>query len=161
MLAEAVREELIERNVASIVRPPSVRQEEVRPWSPEEAAKFLKAARQDRLYALFAVGVGLGLRRGELLGLRWSDVDLEQALIHVRQTAQRINRQGMIFGHRSPQGRSEISRSQQSLPRFSASISLDRRSSVKSRIGRTPASSSHRPSAPPWSRETLLGFWTR
>jgi integrase len=98
MLAEAVREELIERNVASIVRPPSVRQEEVRPWSPEEAAKFLKAARQDRLYALFAVGVGLGLRRGELLGLRWSDVDLEQALIHVRQTAQRINRQGMIFG---------------------------------------------------------------
>jgi integrase len=98
MLAEAVREELIERNVASIVRPPPVSQEEVRPWSPEEAAKFLKAARPDRLYALFAVGVGLGLRKGELLGLRWSDVDLEHGLLHVRQTAQRVNGQGMIFG---------------------------------------------------------------
>jgi integrase len=45
----------------------------VQPWSPEDAGAFLKAARADRLYALFAVGVGLGIRRRVLLGLRWSD----------------------------------------------------------------------------------------
>jgi integrase len=39
---------------------------------------------------LFAVGVGLGMRRGEILGLRWSDVDLDKGLVHVRHTAQRV-----------------------------------------------------------------------
>lgn len=59
---------------------------------------FLASAREDRLYALFAVGVGLGLRRGELLGLRWSDVDVEGRLVHVRHTAQRVYGHGMVFG---------------------------------------------------------------
>lgn len=98
MLAEAVRDELVERNVAAIVRAPTAPVEEVQPWSPAEAAAFLASARQDRLYALFAVGVGVGLRRGELLGLRWSDVDVGGRLLHVRHTAQRVYGHGMVFG---------------------------------------------------------------
>lgn len=98
MLAEAVRDELLERNVASIVRGPSETREEVRPWSFEEAERFLIAASEDRLYALFAVGVALGLRRGELLGLRWADVDLEAPVLRVRQQIQRIYRAGLITG---------------------------------------------------------------
>jgi integrase len=66
MLAEAVRDELVERNVASIVRGPRVDHEEVRPWSLDEAATFLAAASAHRLSALFAVGVAVSLRRGEL-----------------------------------------------------------------------------------------------
>jgi integrase len=98
MLAEAVREELLERNVAAIVRAPASVPDEVRPWAPDEAAVFLQSAESDRLYALFAVGVGLGLRRGELLGLRWLDIDLDGRVLYVRQTAQRINGHGMVFG---------------------------------------------------------------
>lgn len=57
-----------------IVRPPPVSPVEVRPWSPEEAPAFLAASADHRLFPLFAVGVALGLRKGELLALRWSDV---------------------------------------------------------------------------------------
>ena len=98
MLAEAVREELVERNVAALVRAPAAEHAEVRPWSPEEAATFLASASDHRLYGLFAVGVALGLRKGELLALRWSDVDLEQGLLQVRQTVQRLPTAGLVFG---------------------------------------------------------------
>ena len=98
MLAEAMRDELVERNVAALVRPPRAEQVEVQPWTPEEAGIFLRSSRKDRLYALFAVGVGLGMRRGELLGLQWADVDLERRVVHVRHNAQRVYGYGMVLG---------------------------------------------------------------
>jgi integrase len=98
MLSEAMREELIERNVATVVRPPSVQRVEVQPWSTEEASRFLAASADHRLRALFAVGVALGLRKGELLALRWDDVDLEGGLLHVRQNVQRLPEMGLVFG---------------------------------------------------------------
>lgn len=98
MLSEAVREELIERNVAAVVRPPSVERVEVQPWSTEEASRFLAASADHRLHALFAVGVALGLRKGELLALRWDDVDLEGGVLHVRQNVQRLPEIGLVFG---------------------------------------------------------------
>ena len=98
MLAEAVRDELVERNVASIVRGPRIDHEEVRPWSLDEAATFLAAAREHRLSALFAVGVAVGLRRGELLALVWDDVDLDGGILRVRRTVQRLRGQGLVFG---------------------------------------------------------------
>lgn len=55
MLAEAVRNELVEPNVAAIVRGPASTAEDVRPWLPDEASAFRRAAEGDRLYALFAV----------------------------------------------------------------------------------------------------------
>lgn len=88
----------MERNVAAVVRPPAVEHAEVRPWSPEEAAQFFDAVAGHRLYALFAVGVALGLRKGELLALRWVDVDLDAGLVHVRQTVQRLPKAGLVFG---------------------------------------------------------------
>jgi GNAT superfamily N-acetyltransferase len=87
-LAEGVRDELVERNVASIVRGPRIDHEEVRPWSLDEAATFLAAASAHRLSALFAVGVAVGLRRGELLALAWEDVDLDRGILRVRRTVQ-------------------------------------------------------------------------
>ena len=98
MLSEAMREELIERNVAAVVRPPSVDRAEVQPWSTEEASRFLAATVNHRLHALFAVGVALGLRKGELLALRWEDVDLDGGVLHVRQNVQRLPEMGLVFG---------------------------------------------------------------
>ncbi len=98
MLSEAIREELVERNVAAVVRPPSVERAEVRPWSTEEASRFLTVSGDHRLHTLFAVGVALGLRKGELLALRWEDVDLDGGVLHVRQNVQRLPEVGLVFG---------------------------------------------------------------
>jgi integrase len=54
-------------------------------WSPTQVQTFLRAAEGDELYALFRVALGYGLRRGELLGLRWSDLDLDTRVLSVRQ----------------------------------------------------------------------------
>ncbi|MFE9678304.1 tyrosine-type recombinase/integrase [Streptomyces sp. NPDC006259] len=90
-LTAAVREELITRNVASLVD----KQREIRPWSLEETLGFLEAARSDPLYAAFVLAIAMGLRRGELGGLRWSDVDLDNRFVHVRQQTQR--RRGTLY----------------------------------------------------------------
>lgn len=63
-----------------------------------------------RLSALFAVGVAVGLRRGELLALAWDDVDLDAGILRVRRTVQRFRGQGLVFGP----GKS--SRSRRSIP---------------------------------------------
>jgi integrase len=55
-----------------------------------QARAFLASIRAHRLYALFAVAIALGLRKGEILGLSWSDVELEAGRLHVRRTLQRV-----------------------------------------------------------------------
>jgi integrase len=98
MLSQAVREEVISRNVARLVQAPSPARDEIRPWTDTEARAFLASARSHRLHALFVTGLGLGLRRGELLGLRWIDVDLDRSQLHVRQTLQHVRGEGIVYG---------------------------------------------------------------
>jgi integrase len=88
-LSRAVREELIVRNVARLVELPSWEPEAVEPWSSAEALAFLAAASEDPLYPAFVLLLLYGLRRGEVLGLRWLDVDLGRQLLHVRQQIRR------------------------------------------------------------------------
>ena len=75
-LQDALDEELLARNGARQVKMPTGSIRKVAPWSANEARTFLETARHDRLYALWAVALAIGLRRGEALGLRWVDVDL-------------------------------------------------------------------------------------
>lgn len=96
-LQQAIREELIARNVAKIVETPTVDRKEVRPLDAGEAKALLKTARSHRLYALWLLLVSTGLRRGEVLGLTWSDVDLDAGTLRVRRNVQRIRRE-LIFG---------------------------------------------------------------
>lgn len=81
----------ISRNAAALTEPPKVDHPEISPYTPEQARAFLEAVRGDRLEALFTVAVSLGLRQGEIFGLRWSDVDLERATLTVRYALQRLN----------------------------------------------------------------------
>lgn len=96
-LTRAVREELIPRNVARLVELPQWQRGTIRPWSADEAKQFLAAAKSDPLYAAFVLLLLFGLRRGEALGLRWSDIDFEAGTIQIRQQVQRIQGQ-LIFG---------------------------------------------------------------
>ena len=91
-LGQAVRWGELPRNVAELVDPPRVPHHEIRPFTPEEAKRFLQAIKGHRLEALYSVALALGLRRGEALGLHWDDVDLEQGTVSVRFALQRVNR---------------------------------------------------------------------
>ncbi len=96
-LQQAVREELIARNVARIVETPTVEPQEVQPLDAAEARILLKTARNHRLYALWLLLISTGLRRGEALALTWSDIDLAAGQLRVRRNLQRIKRE-LLFG---------------------------------------------------------------
>lgn len=98
VLSQAVREEIIGRNVAKLVQVATPDTEEIRPWSDAEARAFLQASRRHRLDAFFVVALALGLRRGELLGLRWVDLDVRAGQLRVTQTLQRIRGAGAVYG---------------------------------------------------------------
>jgi integrase len=85
-LKQAVQDGLIPRNATEAVKAPQVRRQEMRPLSAEQVKVFLETACGDRLEALFVLAIHTGLRQGELLGLKWEDVDLEQGTLRVRRT---------------------------------------------------------------------------
>jgi integrase len=89
-LTAACREELVTRNVATLVEPPSVDARDLSPWSLDETLGFLAAARTDPLYAAFVLAIALGFRRGEIVGLRWENLDLDNREIRVRTQRQRV-----------------------------------------------------------------------
>jgi integrase len=90
-LTRANREELVSRNVARLVELPAWEPREIQPWSADEAMAFLDASKSDPLYPAFVLLLLYGMRRGEVLGLRWRDVDLAAGQLHVRQQLQRIH----------------------------------------------------------------------
>ena len=93
-LNQAVRWRMVHYNAAAMVSPPRAIRAEVKVLTPDEARQLLDAARGDRLEALYSVALALGLRQGEALGLKWSDVDLDAAVLHVRRASQRIPHHG-------------------------------------------------------------------
>lgn len=86
---DAMRWELITRNPAASADPPKLRasrQVQFSTWTADELRRFLDFTRNDRLYPLWLLLATTGMRRGEVLGLRWCDVDLERGEAAVRQT---------------------------------------------------------------------------
>ena len=92
-LSRAVREELVARNVARLVELPAWEPTEVVPWSSAEALAFLAAAADDPLFPAFVLLLLYGMRRGEVLGLRWQDIDPASQMIHIRQQIHRAQGQ--------------------------------------------------------------------
>ena len=89
-LEHAMREEIISRNVAKLVRverPP--KSTDNKPWSVEEATAFLRAIRGDRLDAMWTTMVMLGLRRSEVCALEWSDIDFGAGTLKVTKSLHR------------------------------------------------------------------------
>jgi len=84
-LKQATDDGLIPRNAAGPVKPPRPRREEIRPLDRGQVRALFEAARGDRLEAHYVVAVTAGLRRGELQGLKWEDVDLEAETLQVRR----------------------------------------------------------------------------
>jgi integrase len=92
-LSQAVRWDLIPRNPADAVKAPTASTKEMNPLAAPEARRLLEAASGDRLEAFYVLAVHTGMRRGELLGLKWGDVDLDAGTpaIHLRRTLTRTD----------------------------------------------------------------------
>ncbi len=97
-LKRAVRWGLIPRNVSDAVDAPRPSKPEIMPLNAKQLNRFLHAAKDDRLFALYQLAMTTGLRLGELLGLHWKDVDLSRAVLSVNRTLTRTGADKLSFG---------------------------------------------------------------
>ncbi len=86
-----MRNRLVPYNVAAESDPPKVPHEEMQVLDLDQVKQLLETLRSSELEALFVLSVGLGSRQGELLGLRWTDVDLDRGVIHINRSLQWIH----------------------------------------------------------------------
>jgi len=133
-LSRAVREELITRNVARHVELPEWHRNAVRPWTVGEAKRFMAMSKPDPLHSAFVLLILYGLRRGEVLGLSWSDIDLDSRTIHVRQQIQRVRGELQLGPVKTRAG-------QRSLPlldlaRQALAAQIDRQAGYRANMGR-------------------------
>lgn len=89
-LEQAVRWDLVARNVTDLVDAPRMRHKEMLVLNAEQAKAFVAVAQGDRLEALYVLALTTGMREGELLALRWQDVDLEAGHVQVLNTLQKL-----------------------------------------------------------------------
>ncbi|HEX5349236.1 MAG TPA: site-specific integrase [Pseudonocardiaceae bacterium] len=90
-LSNAEREELINRNAAKLVQIPTPRYKVGKGLPVSDVKRLLLAAKGTRFYPVYVLAATLGLRRGELLGLRWSDIDFTKNTLQIAQTVQRVS----------------------------------------------------------------------
>ena len=107
-LRDAVADGLVVRNVAAQARPPRARRVEMHTWTAAEVGAFLASVREDRLYAAWLLLATLGLRRGELLGLRWPDVDLTSGRIAIRNTLVMVDGKPAMAEPKTAKGRRSL-----------------------------------------------------
>jgi integrase len=96
-LKTAVKWELIIRNVIDAVDPPRPRKTEMTTWDEIEVSKFLEAAKKTEYYPLFHTAIFTGMRRSELLALRWRDVDLTNSQISISRSLHQLKDGTFIF----------------------------------------------------------------
>ncbi|MEZ4494687.1 MAG: tyrosine-type recombinase/integrase [Dehalococcoidia bacterium] len=92
-LQKALEWGLVARNVADLVSGPTITRKQVQPLTAEQIRTFLAGVKGDELEALYVVAFTLGLRQGEILGLRWQDIDLDADTLRVEQALQRVGGQ--------------------------------------------------------------------
>ena len=104
ILREAVKLEYVPRNVARLATLPKREHKEKSVWNSEQVARFLEAIGEHPSYPLFLTMFHYGLRRSEVFGLRWIDIDFSGDEIHIRQQRQRFNGEYHILPPKSKAG---------------------------------------------------------
>ena len=94
-LSRAMKWGMIDRNAAKLATPPKQIKYHPHPLTAEQADRLLQFVANHRYEAMFYLALMMGLRRGEILGVRWSDIDFALGVLRVRQALQRIPRQGV------------------------------------------------------------------
>jgi len=93
-LEDALRFGLVQRNVADLVKAPQMAKHPMQVFTPEQARKFLEVAKGNRLEAFYVLALNTGMRLGELLGLKWRDVDLEAGTVQIQTSLKKA-----VSGH--------------------------------------------------------------
>lgn len=133
-LGEAVRLEVLNRNPAINARPPGKAEGEVNSLIGQQAADLLRAAEAHRLHALFVLALHTGMRRSELLGLRWSDVDLEGGSLEVRRGLTAASGGAVVAATKRPSSRRKIDLSETALSALHAHRKCQREEELASPI---------------------------
>lgn len=108
-LSTAVRRGMIDRNPASTVELPRPNPRKATAWTAEELGAFLKGIETDPLYLVFLI-LGLrGLRRGEAVALRWANVDLDERILRVEESATVVSGRTILGPPKSAAGRRVVS----------------------------------------------------
>lgn len=136
-LQDAVDDGLLRRNPADRAHAKPKDRPEMLSWSSDELATFLAFAAQDRDLALYHVAAATGMRRGELLGLRWRDVDLDTARLVVRQ---QFTRQGSGLGFGPPKSKKSV----RTIDLDEETVALLREQEERQRFDRHASGSSYR-----------------
>lgn len=85
-IKQAVKWEYIHRNIIEATSPPALKQKEKQPWDTNQVKTFLEAAKAERLYPLFMLAIMTGMRRGEILGLKWDDINFTNGTISIKRS---------------------------------------------------------------------------
>ena len=129
-LNQALRWDLIPRNVATLFSPPRVKRPEVQPLTPAEVKTFLTALSGNRLVALYTLVVAVRLRQGEALGLRWEDVNFDRSTLSVRKALQRVEGELRLTESKSSKSRRSLILS----PSFMAALRIHRSQQLQERL---------------------------
>jgi integrase len=122
-LSQAHRWQLVQQNAAKLVTLPRSVRYQPTILNPTQAKELLAFVRGQRYEALFTVALTLGLRRGETLGLRWCDVDLEKGILNVRHSLERVKGEGL----RLSEPKSERAKRQLRIPQLCLMALLNHR----------------------------------
>lgn len=107
-LAYAVKLQLVSRNAADSADAPAVKTREITVLTPEEADRLLTVARRYAVGGIITLALHTGLRRGELLGLQWRDIDLDGGFLRVSRILQCIDRQTILKTPKTEKSRREV-----------------------------------------------------
>lgn len=100
----AIRWGLLAKNPCDAVETPKAERPQMQVWTPDQAKQFLSVARSNRYYTAFVLALDTGMRQGEILALRWEDIDLEHGYLNVKRTDYR----GKINEPKTARGRRGI-----------------------------------------------------
>ena len=139
-LADAARWGLVPRNVALLASPPRPGRPELQVWTAAELRAFLAHVEGDRLYALWLLAASTAMRRGELLGVQWPDVDLGRARIAVRRSLVTVGHEVVVSEPKTAKGRRSVALDPATVAGLKAGVSTRRpNGSRRDQPGPTPA----------------------
>jgi integrase len=121
-LAHAAAVEILERNVATFIRPPKTVRTEVEILNAEQIADALRKLEGHPIYPIAAVAIGTGARRGEIAALRWSDIDLDAATVRIERSLEQVKGSVRVKSPKTAAGRRTVT-----LPAFAVAALRDHR----------------------------------
>lgn len=107
-LADAERLGIVDRNAAARAKAPTAARPQTPTWTSDELARFLRHVEGDPLYALWVLLATTGMRRGEAIGLRWSDVDLARGTVSVNQSVTTVGTKVVVAPPKSDRSRRRL-----------------------------------------------------